>query len=275
MAINLGEKYRPLLDERFSHESFTEAAAGKEFDWDGVATIHVWTADQVTVNNYSRTAAGNRFGTPAELGDTVEDYTLTQDKSFSFIIDKGNATEQFNVKQANKRLKVAWDEQITPLVDQRRLSVWATDAGLTVATAAALTKSTIVEAIMTGNAAMSNNLVPLKNRYIFIGNTLFVAAKLSDQIQHSDSMATEAYKNGLMGYLDGCPVIAVPDSYLPAKCNFLIKYKDASADPIKLRTMRVHSDPPGIDGDLAEGRIIFDAFVRTPKANGIYKHATA
>lgn len=272
MAINLGEKYRPLLDERFSHESFTEAAAGKEFDWDGVATIHVWTADQVTVNNYSRTAAGNRFGTPAELGDTVADYTLTQDKSFSFIIDKGNATEQFNVKQANKRLKVAWDEQITPLVDQRRLSVWATDAGLTVATAAALTKSNIVEAIMTGNAAMSNNLVPLKNRYIFIGNTLFVAAKLSDQIQHSDSMATEAYKNGLMGYLDGCPVIAVPDSYLPAKCNFLIKYKDASADPIKLRTMRVHSDPPGIDGDLAEGRIIFDAFVRTPKAKGIYKH---
>lgn len=272
MAINLGEKYRPLLDERFSHESFTEAAAGKEFDWDGVATIHVWTADQVTVNNYSRTAAGNRFGTPAELGDTVEDYTLTQDKSFSFIIDKGNATEQFNVKQANKRLKVAWDEQITPLVDQRRLSVWATDAGLTVATAATLTKSTIVEAIMTGNAAMSNNLVPMKNRYIFIGNTLFVSAKLSDQIQHSDSMATEAYKNGLMGYLDGCPVIAVPDSYLPAKCNFLIKYKDASADPIKLRTMRVHNDPPGIDGDLAEGRIIFDAFVRTPKANGIYKH---
>jgi hypothetical protein len=114
--------------------------------------------------------------------------------------------------------------------------------------------------------------VPLKNRTIFIGNTLFVAAKLSDQIQHSDSMATEAYKNGLMGYLDGCPVIAVPDSYLPSKVNFLIKYKDASADPIKLRTMRVHNDPPGIDGDLAEGRIIFDAFVRTPKANGIYKH---
>lgn len=273
MAINLAEKYRPLLDDRFVHESFTEQAAGKEFDWDGVATIHVWTADQVTVGNYNRTASGNRFGTPAELGDTKADYTLTQDKSFSFIIDKGNATEQFNVKKANQRLKFIWDEQITPLVDKRRLDQWATGAGLNgTGAASTLTKSTIVEKIVLGSAAMSNELVPLKNRFIFIGNTLFVNCKLSDQIQHSDSMATEAYKNGKMGYLDGMPVIAVPDAYMPTGVNFIIKYKNATADPIKLRTMRVHTDPPGIDGDLGEGRIIYDAFVRTPKAKGIYVH---
>lgn len=271
MAVNVAEKYRPLLDDRFTHESFTEQAAGKEFDWDGVATINVWTADQVTINDYSRTAAGNRFGTPTELGDTKAIYTLDNDKSFSFTIDKGNATEQFNVKKANQRLKAVWDEQMTPLIDATRLAAWGTDAGTKV-TAAAPTKSTIVEAIMTGNAVLSNNLVPRKNRFIFIGETLFVAAKLSDQIHYSDSMATEAYKNGLMGYLDGCGVIAVPDSYMPANANFLIKYKEATADPIKLKSMRVHIDPPGIDGDLCEGRMIFGAFVRAPKAKGVYLH---
>lgn len=271
--IYLAEKYRPLLDDRFTHESFTEQAAGKEFDWDGVATVTVWTADAVSINNYNRTASGNRFGTPAEMGDTKTSYTLAQDKSFAFTIDKGNATEQFNVKKANQRLKHVWDEQMTPMVDRWRLNEWATGTGIQSATGVALTKSTAVEAIMTGNAALSNKLVPLKNRFIFVSNTLFVKCKLSDQIHYSDSMATEAYKNGVMGYLDGCPVIAVPDSYLPEGCQFLIKYKDSTVDPIKLKTMKVHTDPPGIDGDLCEGRLIFDAFVRTPKAKGIYVYA--
>lgn len=271
MAINVATKYAPLLDERFTHESFTESAAGTEFDWDGVKTIKVWTADQATIGNYTRSGV-NRFGTPTELGDTEATYTLSNDKSFSFTIDKGNAGEQFNVKKANQRIKTIWDEQMTPLVDQARLTKWCDGAG-TKATGAAPTKATIVELIMKGNAAMSNALVPLKNRFIFIGNSLFVDAKLSTQIQYSDKLATEAYANGKMGYLDGVPVIAVPDSYLPENIQFLIKYKQATADPIKLKTMRIHTDPPGIDGDLGEGRMIFDAFVRAPKSMGVYTYS--
>jgi hypothetical protein len=273
MAINLAEKYWPVLEERFTHESFTDQASGKDFDWDGVNSIKLYTDDQVTLNDYSRTASSNRFGTPEEVGDKTQTLALNQDKSFAFIIDKGNAKEQFNVKNANRKLKTIWDEQMTPYVDQYRLSKWAAGAGLT-ASGTTPTKSNIVELIMNGNAAMSNALVPLKNRFIFIGNTLFVAAKLSTQIQYSDSMATEAYKNGKMGYLDGIPVIAVPDSYLPSKTQFLIKYKNASADPTKLKTMRVHTDPPGIDGDLGEGRLRFDSFVRDTKKNGIYTYTT-
>lgn len=275
MAINLGEKYAPLVDERFKHASFTDIAAGTEFDWDGVNAIKIWSVDSVAINDYNRTASGNRFGTPAELGDTVQTMALTQDKAFSFIIDKGNATEQFNIKKANVRTKAVVDEQFTPMVDQYRLAAWAAGAGLGDWGQAAPTKSNIVEKIMLGNAQMSNKLVPMANRTIIIGNTLYVAAKLSDQIQHSESMATKAYGQGIVGSLDGVPVVAVPDVYLPEGVQFMIKYKQATADPIKLKSMKVHKDPPGIDGDLCEGRWRYDAFVREAKKDGIYVFSTA
>ena len=39
---------------------------------------------------------------------------------------------------------------------------------------------------------------------------------------------------------------------------------------MKLNDYKIHSDPPGISGDLVEGRVIFDAFVKGSKAAGIY-----
>jgi hypothetical protein len=271
-TINLAEKYWPLLEERFSHESFTNEAAGTDFDWDGVNSIKVYTDDQVTINKYDRTAAGNRFGTVQELGDTVQTMVLTQDNSFTFSIDEGNAKDQFNIKSANRKLKTTWDEQIVPLIDQYRLKAWATGGGLTGSGTKAPTKDNILELIMNGNAAMSNELVPMKNRFLFISNTLFVTAKLSTQVIGSDSMATEAFKNGKRGYLDGVPVIAVPDSYLPTGVSFMIKYKQATADPIKMKTLRVQKHPLGYDGDVGEGRVRFDSFVRETKKNGIYTY---
>lgn len=275
MAINLAEKYSPLVDERFKHESFTEIAAGTEYDWDGVNAIKIWSVDRVSLNDYDKTASANRFGTPTELGDTIQTLPLTVDKSFSFTIDKGNAQDQFNIKQANTRIKAVWDEEMTPFVDMLRLTEWANGAGLADYGQTAPNKSNILEKIMLGNAKMSNQLVPRAKRTLFIGETLYVAAKLSDQITHSDSMATKAYGQGVVGTLDGIPVVPVPDSYLPEGVQFMLKYKQASADPTKLKTLRVHKDPPGIDGDLCEGRLRCGAFVRAAKKNGIYVYSTA
>lgn len=65
----------------------------------------------------------------------------------------------------------------------------------------------------------------------------------------------------------------MPDSYLPAGVNFMIKYKKASADPMKLKMLRAHENVPGIAGVLMEGLCRYDSFVLANKANGIYVHA--
>ena len=43
----------------------------------------------------------------------------------------------------------------------------------------------------------------------------------------------------------------------------------------KLDDYKIHQDPPGINGNLVEGRVYYDAFVLDAKKDGIYAHFTA
>lgn len=269
MAINYTTKYSPLIDERFKHSSITDRFAGKKYEFDGVKSIKVYSIDTVGLNDYNRSATANRFGTPNELGDTLQTMTMAQDKSFTFTIDRGNASDQMNIKHCNEQLKSNWDEVCTPTIDKYRFGVWANGAGTVTATANSLTKSNIIETIMTASAAMSNKLVPKKGRALFIGETLYIATKISTEIIGIDTLGAKSVANGVVGRIDGMDIVVVPDSYLPTGVQFMIKYTNATVDPMKLKTMRVQKNPPGIDGDLGECRFYHDAFVLGNKAYGI------
>lgn len=273
MAINLHSKYATPLSKRFTLESKTDAFAGKKFDFDGLRSIVVSTADKVTINDYNRSASSNRFGTPAELGDTTQTLTMSQDKSFVFAIDAGNASDQQYIKKVNDIIMTAWDEQCVPLVDKYRFGKWANGAGLGIVNGTALTNQTVVSAIMTGSAAMSNKLVPKKNRVLFISETVYISAKLASTVLYNEKLTDDAIRRGVVGYLDGMEVIPVPDSYLPSGINFIIKYKDATVDPMKLKHLSVYKDPQDIDGELGRCRFYHDSFVLDNYVDGIYVHA--
>lgn len=272
-TINLQSKYATPLSKRFTLESKTDAFAGKKYSWDGVKSIIVTTADKVALNDYSRTASSNRFGTPAELGDVVQTLTMSQDKSFTFIIDSGNASDQNYIKKVNDILTTNWDEVVVPALDIYRFGKWANGAGLGTLNGTALTSSTILNAIMTASAAMNNKLVPRKNRVMFISETVYITAKLATLVLYNSTLTDDAAQRGVVGYLDGMEIIPVPDTYLPTGVSFMIKYKDSSVDPLKLKTVRVQTNPPGIDGDLGECRVYHDAFVLDNYVNGIYVYA--
>ena len=280
MAINLASKYEKKVDERFTLASRTDKFAGKDYDFVGVKTIKIWAIDTVEMNDYTRSGA-NRFGDLEELGDTVQELTLAKDRSFTYSIDAGNASEQFNIKQANATLKRQIDEVITPEVDAYRLNAWATGKGLSngnqVLTATgAVGKNTLYPAILNAGAEMSDHKVPLGNRTLFISEKMFVEFKLSDIVMGgSDSLTAENVRRGYKGTLDGMEVVTVPSSYMPANVNFIIKHKGATVDPIKLKNYRVHKNPMGVDGDVVEGRIIYDSFVLNSKAHGIFVHKSA
>lgn len=88
-------------------------------------------------------------------------------------------------------------------------------------------------------------------------------------------MATKLSYKGLVGEIDGVPVIKVPSSYMPANCEFIITHPVAAISPSKLNDYKIHRDPPGINGNLVEGRVRFDTFVLKGKKDAIYAHFTS
>ena len=277
MAINLASKFEKKASERFSIGSKTDKYCGHDYNFNGVKTIQVLSVDTVPTTTYGT----NRFGSLTELGDTKQEFTLTQDKAFTFSIDAGNASEQFNIKQANACLKREIDEVITPEIDKYRLAMWVAGNGLssgktiTTSNDGALTSTNIVKKIFEANAAMSDKLVPVNGRALFIPELTFVQFKLADVVMGADNIAEENIRRGYRGTIDGVDVVTVPSSIMPTGVNFILKHKSATVDAMKLKNYRVHKNPMGVDGDVVEGRYIYDSFVLDSKCNGIYVSKTA
>lgn len=273
-TVNLAAKFSTKVAERFSLGSLTDAYAGKDYDFSGVKSIKIYSIDTVTMTDYTRSGS-ERFGTLEELGDTVQELIMTKDRAFTYSIDKGNQVQQYNIKAATKSLKREIDEVVTPEIDKYRMEKWAAGAGLTTSADTSLTKSNVLEAIMTGSMQMNNALVPKKNRVLFIKESIYLQCKLADQIVGIDSLGEKAITNGAVGTIDQMKVVPVPDSYFPADTNFIIKYKGATVDPVQLKTYRILTEQRGVDGDVVEGRIIYDSFVLTTRNKGIYTSKSA
>ena len=270
-TINLATKYAAAAQERFYKDSFTQSSFSKDLDMEftGVRTVKVYEVDTAPLNDYTRSGA-NRYGTPQELTDNLQEYIMTQDKAFTYTIDKGNAREQFNVKQAGASLKRQLREVVTPYIDRYRMNVWAKKAGIITALTAAPDKSTIAGLIMDGTVALDEALAPTEGRTLYITAGYYKMLKLCDEFLTVEKLGREALARGIVGEFDGMAVKKVPSSYMPKDVYFMIVTKGSAISPMKLNDYKIHSDPPGISGDLVEGRVIFDAFVKGSKAAGIY-----
>lgn len=281
MAINLMTKYANKLAERYALTSKTDSYCGKDFDFVGVNGIEILTATTYAPGTYTRSGA-NRFGNIQEIEDTKQSFKMTKDVANALSIDAGNANEQYNVKAANKMLKAQWDEQYAPYIDGYRLQCWANGNGLTTgnevltnASAAALTKANVVEAIFTASAEMSDAKVPATGRVMFISEKDYVKFKLADVVMGGQQLNKEAVERGFKGTIDGIQVVTVPSTYMPANVGFIIKHKGATVDPVKHKVLRIHKNPMGVDGDVIEIRVMFDSFVLDAKCKGVYVYKTA
>ena len=275
MARNLHEMYSKKVIERFNMESLTESSFSKDLDMEftGVKTVKVTSINTAAMNDYTRSGS-NRYGTPADLEDTVQELTMTKDRSFTFIIDKGDNTEQSMIKNAGAAIKRQLLEVVTPEIDKYRLAAWATNAGQK-ATVTAPTKSTILGLIVDAKMALDNKMVPAKGRTLYVGSVAYKALLTCDEYIRLDNLGSKSVVRGKVGEIMGMDVKFVPDTYLPSKVQFMVVYKGSAISPVKLHEYKAHKDPPGISGHLCEGRFIYDAFVLDTKKDGIYVASTA
>lgn len=270
MAINLAKKASDKVVERFKLASCTEGLFTSKYNWTGVATVQVYSVDTLPLQSYNAAAtSGSRFGNLTELGDTVQEMTVSDDKSFNGAIDKKNNTSQLMIKSASSVLKRQTDEVIIPYTDKYRLTALANGAGLIELVTTAPTKSTILEILMTAGAKMSNANVPKSNRVIYIGETEAIKLKLADQVVGIDKLGEKSIVNGVCGSIDGAQVRIVPDSYMPTGVEFMIVRKGVACAPQKIETYRILEQHPDIDGAVVQGRFLHDCFVLDTQADGV------
>lgn len=278
MAINLATKFAPYTDEQFSTESRLSLLTNKDFEWTGAHTVKIYKIGTAAMNDYGRTGPeeGNwsRYGAVDNLDAVTEELVLKKDRSFTFPVDKLDTDETAGQLAAASALARQTREVVIPEVDKYTYAVMCAGAG-TKATAVDLTAANIYAEILKGSEALDNAEVPETQRALVVTPTIYAIMKQCKDIAMETDIGNELRLKGVIGILDGCTVIKVPANRLPADFGFLIAHPCATVAPVKLEDYTVHNNPPGISGDLVEGRICYDAFVLDNKKKGIYYQAVA
>ncbi|MDE6020167.1 MAG: hypothetical protein K2H01_04095, partial [Ruminococcus sp.] len=251
--INYAEKYSATIDERFKLSSITDNAVNKEYNFDGVNTINIYSVETAELNDYKRNKTENRYGTPKELGNAVQRLTLTQDKGFAFTIDAGNYNDTVMASSAANALKRQIDEVITPTVDKYRISKMVKGAG------AVLTPTTpsAYERFLDASVVLTENLVPADGRIAFVSPSYYRDLKLDPTFTGKADKANEIAVNGAITKVDNTAFIVTPSSYFPSQdIDFILVHPCATLGPVKLAEYKIHDKPQGISGWLCEGNVI-------------------
>ena len=164
-------------------------------------------------------------------------------------------------------------EVIVPEVDSYTYGVMCDGAGVK-PDAMVLTADNIYEAILAGNTAIDEAEAPETNRVLLVTPATYTLMKRNPDITMETDIGQAQRQLGVIGLLDGCSVIKVPANRVPADFGFMIAHPSATVAPVKLEEYKIHIDPPGLSGNLVEGRVCYDAFVLENKKNGIYYQAS-
>ena len=269
MAVNLTTRFSGKVDEVINNGALSTPSINKDYDFVGAKTVKVYAFGTVPLNDYSRTGS-NRYGTPQELQDTVQELTMTQDKSFTFTIDKGNARDtEPGVREAGKQLRRETDLEIIPTLDKYRFTVIANGAGHKFYASTALTTSTAYAAFLAANEAIDDEDVPAEGRICNASPAYLNLIKQDSNFVKSGDLSQRTLFNGQVGEIDGVAIIKVPKKRLPAGLLFEITHPMACTAPVKINEYKLHTDPPGLSGMLAEGRVYHDAFILNNKSRMI------
>lgn len=269
MAINYAAKYSAKVDEKFTLQSVTNAIINNEYDWAGVDTVNVYSIPTSALNDYALTGS-SRYGTPAELQDTVQTMKLSRDRSFTFTIDRRNYNDTMLTKESGRALSRQLDEQVIPEVDIYRIATLAANAGTSVS--ALSTKDNAYEQFLDATAKLTDSKVPQNGRVAFVSPAFYKAIKLDGSFIKASDVAQNMLITGMVGMIDNVRIVQVPTSYLPTNVSFIVTHAVAMVSPQKLSEYKTHDNPPGINGWLVEGRIYYDAFVLENKKNAVYVH---
>jgi len=274
-TVNFAAADLAVVDENYFLAAKTELIVNKgdiRLDFAGKQTVSIYSLETVAENNYVR-SGDNRFGVAIELADSQQDFTLSQDKSTNQTIDRGNLEDTMLVRNAKKHAMRQVREVSVPTTDIYRLSVAqayavAATQGATSTTSA----SDIYQKFLTQQAALDDALVPEEGRVAFFTPTALNKLKRDPEFKQDCDTSYSDTKKGIVGMVDGCTIVKVPASYLPANSTFLLIHNEVMISPTKFNLIRILTDQKDIDGVYLQTRRYYDAFIPTNKGVAIRYH---
>lgn len=272
MAVNYASKYSTQIDEKFTREALSNPIINQDFDFVGVKSVSVYSVPTAKMNDYTRSGS-NRYGTPSELENTVQEMEMSQDRSFTFTIDRGNFSDTQMVNSAGTALQRQLREVVIPEVDTYRFKQICASAGTTAT--GSITKANAYDTFLDATTTLIDKKVPTSGAVAYVSSAFYKLIKLDESFIKRGDLAQEMLIKVQVGAIDGIPLVVLPSSYMPDKVNFFIANRIATTAPTKLTEYKIHDNPPGINGWLVEGRLYYDAFVLNNKKDAIYVHKTA
>ena len=130
-VINLAENYSQTIGEYYYLKTRVADAlmSSKDIQFDGSRKVTVVTPNTVPLTDYKRSGQ-NRYGTPADIGDSAQEFEMEFDRSFTGVFDKGNQKDsKAYEKSAASFLKRELNEQVYPEVDKNAMYRIAHAAG--------------------------------------------------------------------------------------------------------------------------------------------------
>lgn len=272
-STNYADKYADQLEQAFLRSSVIAGKVNTEYEFTGVKTIHIYSAVTQPLTNYTRSGVW-RYGDPQELLTDVQDLVLSQDKSFSMTIDKGNYKDANLVLRTGRVVKQQIGEQVTPFFDKYALNKWATDAA--VLTSASPTKANVVDMFVDARKNFVNNNIPMTDScYAYIPATTYAYLLQNPEFISVEKLGEKHLSNGVVGKVANWTLVEVPDSYLPNGVFALFTHKSKVLAPSKIAELKTYNDVPGLSGSLIEGRYYGDAFVMKTLVNSTTYNANA
>lgn len=269
MGINYAEKYSPVVDERFTLGSLTNGMVNGEYEWIGVETVNVFSIPTASMNNYALTGS-NRYGTPAELENAVQEMKVQQDRSFTFTIDRKSHDDTMMVMEAGRALRRQIDERVIPEIDTYRIAAFVSGAKAAhVHDSETVSVSNAYELFLAAQEDLDNAKVPQGGRFAIVTPAFLNFLKQNENFIKQSDMSQRITITGVIGECDGVYIIKAPSSYFPTGVQCVVTNRMVMPSPIKLQDYKVHMDPPGINGWLVEGRVRYDAFILDEKADAI------
>lgn len=287
MAVNLAAKFEPKVSNILKQGRKTKDITNQNWDWDGVNAINVYTLTDATMGNYDPTAASNRYGTPSEVQDTVQNWALSRDRAWTKVMDKKNIQDS-PVRKPGAYLAQQTRNVLIPEIDTYILSTIATaanTAGRDTTAASALATATGVSSgattssnaytnLLALNANVTDNEAPESGRIAVMTAQYYNLLKQSGFIVNSD-IAMTTRQSGDLGEVDGMKIVIVTSLRMPTNVDLIIAHPNACVAPEKLVDYTLHENAPGYSGSLLEYRHRYDAFVDSNLVKVYAVHKTA
>ena len=279
--MNYAQKYSSLVDERFRLGALTAGIVNNNYDFIGVSTVKVFSRDLATLGNYTMSGT-SRYGSPTDLGNAVQEMTLSQDKAFTYIIDRKTQEDTVGTMEAAATLAENINCVVIPALDAYRIAriIAAAPASGSVSgkshilSGVTVTKTNAYERFLACNEVLDDDKAPMGGRVAMVTPAFYNFLKLDNNFVKASDIGQRMLINGQVGEVDGVAIVKAPTSYFPNGVDFFITNPIAATSPVKFAEYKIHENAPGISGSLIEARLYYDCFVLNHKADAIAVHGT-